>query len=249
MTTEAATRIRRVEPSQGWRWIVGGFALFRRSPPMWIVLVLILYLLAALVNYAPFFGALLMLFYPVIIAGLMSGCRDLEQGRELQIGHLVAGFRLNPVHLTTIGGVYLVGQVLTMWVMVAIGGNELLLLLEGRPDRLDPEVVVEAFGRLTTALIVGTLMSLPLLMAVLYAPMVVAFENRRALPAMKASIVASWKNVLALFVYALVLAALIVIAMIPFGLGGAPVNPGVFIVMPFVLPSLWVSYRDIFRAD
>lgn len=234
--------------AQGWRWIVHGFAIFRKSPLLWIVFVLVFYLLAQMVPHAPFFGALLMLFYPVLIAGLMMGCHDVESGRQLQIGHLVAGFRRNPVQLTTIGAIYVIGQVLTMWVMVAIGGQELLLLLEGQADHLDPDVIVAAFGRMTIALLAGALLSLPLLMAVWFAPLLVAFENRRALSAMKASIVACWKNMLPLFVYALILVALMVMAMIPFGMTVGQINPGIWIVIPFTLPSIYASYRDIFRA-
>lgn len=241
-------QIRTTAATQGWHWIVRGFAIFRASPLMWFAFVLILFLLVQVVTYVPLFGAVLMLLYPVLIAGLMTGCQDLENGRPLQIGHLVAGFRRDPVQLATIGAIYLIGQIATMWLMVAIGGRELLFLLEGQPEQLDPELVASAFGKLMLALLVGTLVSLPLLMAVWFSPLVVAFERLRALPAMKASIVACWKNMLPLFIYGLVLLALMVVAMLPFGLASGQANPGIWFVMPFVLPSIYVSYRDIFRA-
>ncbi|MEX0960726.1 MAG: BPSS1780 family membrane protein [Burkholderiales bacterium] len=246
--TQQPVQIRRTAATQGWRWIVGGFAIFRANPLMWFAFVLTLFLLVQLVAYVPFFGAVLMLLYPVLIAGLMSGCHDVENGRPLQATHLIAGFWRDPLQLCTLGAIYLIGQILTMWLMVAIGGEELLILLEGDPDRLDADVVASAFGKLMLALLVGTLVSLPLLMAIWFSPLAVAFGKLRALPAMKASIIACWKNMLPLFVYGLVLLALMVVAMIPFGLAAGQANPGIWFVMPFVLPSVYVSYRDIFRA-
>ena len=66
----------------------------------------------------PKLGPLLFnLLFPVFFAGLMLGCRALEQGKKLDIGYLFAGFRENASSLVTVGGIYLVGMLIVLAVI------------------------------------------------------------------------------------------------------------------------------------
>src|SRR5688572_15499769 len=109
-------QVRSVAPSRGWAWIAGGFALFLRSPVQWIVLLLILFAAKKVLSAVPvgllaaLFSVIAMLLMPVFVAGLMDGCRALEQGYPLKVGHLAQGFRRNAANLVTLGGIYLVGN-------------------------------------------------------------------------------------------------------------------------------------------
>src|SRR5262249_52249411 len=109
-------QVRSVAPARGWAWITDGFTLFRKSPGQWIVLLLILFAAKKALTAFPvqvlaaFFSVLAILLMPVFMAGLMDGCRALETGRPLQVGHLAQGFRRNAANLVTIGGIYLVGN-------------------------------------------------------------------------------------------------------------------------------------------
>jgi small-conductance mechanosensitive channel len=239
--------IQQVGAAHGWRWVTGGFAIFRKSPLVWIIFVMILYLVAQLALQLPLLGVLLMLLYPVFLAGFMMGCRDLEVGRALEVGHLVAGFRHNPGQLVTIGGANLVGQLLIGIVMYVIGGPELRAILAGQPEGLDAAAMAQAANRIMAALIAGTVLSIPLLMAVWFAPLVALFNNRPAFAAIRLSFTACWRNLIPFLVYGALLTGLIMLAMIPFGIVHPQQNPGAWIVLPFVLPSIYSSYRDIFR--
>jgi hypothetical protein len=239
--------IQRVGAAHGWLWVTRGFGLFRRSPLLWIVFVMILYLAAQLALQLPLLGFLMMLLYPVFLAGLMIGCRELDLGRPLGVGHLIAGFGHNAAQLVTIGGANLVGQLVIGFVMYVMGGPELRGILAGPIDSLDPAVAAQAANRIMVALIAGTVLSIPLLMAVWFAPLLAVFDNRPALAAMKLSFLGCWRNLPTFLAYGMLLIALIMVAMLPFGIVDPQHNPGAWIVLPFTLPSIYASYRDIFR--
>src|SRR5215510_1981645 len=101
-------QLRSVAPNRGWAWIAGGFALFLKSPGQWLVLLLILFALKKALTgipvmlFAALFSVLAMLLMPVFMAGLMDGCRALEVGQRLQLGHLAQGFRRNAANLVTV---------------------------------------------------------------------------------------------------------------------------------------------------
>src|SRR5262245_44762004 len=85
---------RGVDAGRGWGWIAAAWELYKRAVGLWIAIIVVLVILLTVVSIVPFLGPIVqMLFWPVIVAGLMIGCRELEQGRELEFGHLFAGFR------------------------------------------------------------------------------------------------------------------------------------------------------------
>ena len=85
---------------------------------MWIALTIVLALLWAVSLIIPVLGPLLFtLLSPVLFAGLMIGCRALENGEPLEVAHLFAGFKQQAAPLVTVGGVYLVGTVIVVGVV------------------------------------------------------------------------------------------------------------------------------------
>ena len=122
--------------AHGWYWIAQAFALFRRNALNWIMLNMALLLIALGLVVVPVIGAyVLYLLTPIFLAGMMSACRDQEAGREVEIAHLFRGFRHNASQLVTVGGVYLVGQVVIAGVVLSIGGAELQEAHAGRCRR------------------------------------------------------------------------------------------------------------------
>ena len=232
-------QVTQVDAKQGWLWIVHGFALFRRVPLGWIILCTTLLLIAATLSLIPMAGQFVFtLLSPVFLAGLMIGCRSLEQGGGLEFSHLFAGFRSNTASLITIGGIYLVGQVLILGVFMLVGGDVLMdLLLEGK--RVDENELKSVSGDMLTASLVALTLSIPLMMAAWFAPLLVIFKDMPPLEAMRLSFVACLKNIIAFQIYAVILVVLTVIATMPYGLG-------LFILVPTLFTSIYVSFRDIF---
>ena len=231
--------VRQVDAKQGWQWIVTGFYIFRQIPLVWILLCTTLLLIAVTLSLIPMAGQFIFtLLSPVFLAGLMIGCRALEQGEKLEIAHLLAGFRNTPGPLITIGGIYLVGQVLILGLFMLVGGDVLMdLLIDGK--RVDENELKSVSGNMLSASLVGLTLSVPLMMATWFAPLLVIFNGMAAVDAMWLSFVACLKNIIAFQIYGITLVALVILATMPYGLG-------LFILIPTLFGSIYASYRDIF---
>jgi len=242
---------RAVSPGHGWAWIIQGFRLFRQSPAVWISLVLLLYFSTNLLLRLPLLGVVFLLFMPVFIAGLMEGCRALENGEPLKPMHLLSAFSRNAAPLVTLGGVWLVGNLAIMLIVREFGGEAIVtltkMMAQGAavtPDQVTPEMQAAA-RTVARALLIGTLASLPLMMAIMYAPLLVYFHEQKPLAAMKASFMACVRNAVPLLVYGVAIFAGMFIAM-PLSIALGQYDLAVWLLAPVVLPSIYASYKDLF---
>ncbi|MGH8726556.1 MAG: BPSS1780 family membrane protein [Burkholderiales bacterium] len=222
----------------GFRWINEGFALFKKNPIIWVALTLILFCVGLALSAIGVVGQLLFyLLSPVFLAGLIEGCRALSAGGELEIAHLFAGFRKNPVPLVTLGGIYAIGQVLIMGAMLFAGGEEMYSLFETSAEELDPQRVMEV---LLLPLLVGAALSVPFMMALWFAPILVYLGEQSPLNSVAASFYACLTNFVPFLVYGAILLVLAFIAAIPFMLG-------FLVLIPVIVTSVYESYLDIFE--
>lgn len=242
-------RIEKVPASHGLRWLMQGFVLLRRSFFIWVLFVLLLWGMVFVASRVPMTGLLLALLTPVFLGGLMLGCRALEKGEELEIAHFFAGFRNNTLNLVTLGGFYLIGNVLIAGLMYAIGGAAIQRIVAGQAQNMDPAMLMEALGPALIALLVGTALSVPLTMAMWFAPVLVVFAKEKPVQALRESFQACLKNMPAFLVYGLILLVPLVVLMAPFDLANMERNPGLWVVALIMLPSIYTSYRDIFREE
>jgi len=230
-----------VAGGRGWQWIVEGFRLFRRNPLIWIVLHLILILLGAGLSLLPVVGPyLLYLLTPLLLGGLMTAAKDIESGQDIEIAHLFRGFRQNTSHLITVGGIYLVGQVVISGTMIMLGGPEFQQALRAGVESIDPaSITPEVATRILMALLVGMLLFLPLAMATWFSPALVILDDQPAFAAMGASVRACLRNMQPFLVYGVLSLLLLIVASIPFGLG-------LILWIPVMVLTIFTSYRDIF---
>jgi ABC-type phosphate transport system permease subunit len=75
----------------------------------------------------------------------------------------------------------------------------------------------------------------------------VVFGNQRPALALRYSFIACVRNTLPFLVYGLVILVPLVVLMAPFDLANMERNPGLWVIALLVLPSIYTSYRDIFR--
>lgn len=243
---------RAVSAGHGWAWIVQGYRLFRKSPAIWLALLILLFFTAKVLLRVPLAGIAFVLLMPLFIAGLMEGCRALERGQPLEPAHLFAGFRRNAAPLVTIGGVSLVGNIGVMMIVTSLGGEAIAALGKtlAQGGQMTAQVAQETQAlvrTVTRALLVGTLVSLPLLMAMWYAPLLVYFNDQGPVSAMKASFLACLKNLGAMLVYGTIIFAGMFVAM-PFSMALGQYDFALLLLAPIVLPSIYASYKDIFLA-
>ncbi|MDO9469482.1 MAG: BPSS1780 family membrane protein, partial [Nitrosomonas sp.] len=186
--------IHQVHGKQGLQWILSGFYLFRKAPLAWVFVCFTLMLIAMAMSFIPLLGKFVFtLISPAFLAGIMLGCKDMEQGKPIELKHLFIAFKTNPAPLITIGGIYLIGQILIIGLVMLIGGSQMtdMLLYEKRVD--ESELMGVMSSMLTSSLIALTL-SIPLMMASWFSPLLVIFHNVPPIAAMQRSFFACLKN-------------------------------------------------------
>ncbi|MBM3357919.1 MAG: hypothetical protein FJY54_09355 [Betaproteobacteria bacterium] len=240
---------RAVEARRGWQWILDGFGLFRKNPVIWVALTIVLGLMWLLSFIIPVLGPLLFnLLSPVFFAGVLIGCRALEQGEELGVPHLFAGFRQHAAPLVTVGGVYLIGTIIVFGIVFMVAGGSMVLASISKPG-VDPATVAAAVRSLALALAVGAAVYIPLLMLIWFAPALVVFKNLAPVAAMKLSFEACRMNVVPFLVYSLGILGLWFVLSLPAGLGrfGMAIGIALLVVsLPVLFCSVYASYKDVF---
>jgi uncharacterized membrane protein len=235
------TRI--VPASHGWLWIKQAFGLFRQSPLIWITLSISVILIGATLGMIPFLGSVLFqLIAPGLTAGLLLGCRAQQQGEELEIAHLFAGFKSHGAQLVTVGGIYLTGMLIIAAIVGMIGGEPLIRALTAGHPSADTVATTGMAGMNMMPVLVGLALLIPLLMAYWFAPALVVFGNMRPVDALKTSLAASLNNVTAFLIYGLSIFLLFILATLPIMLG-------FLIMIPIAFISYYTAFEDVFGDD
>ena len=226
---EARVQARVVAAGRGWQWLVEGFGLFRKSPAMWIALTVALALLWVASLIIPVLGPLLF--------NLMSPV-------------LFAGFKQQAAPLVTVGGVYLVGTVIVVGIVLVIAGGSMPPSVLPKPGT-DIETLRAAVRSMALALAVGATVYLPLLMLIWFAPLLVVFNGLAPVAAMKLSFAACVRNTLPFVVYGAAILLLWLVLSLPAALGaigGLLVVALLVASIPVLICSIYTSYKDIFAA-
>ena len=231
---------RAVETGRGWDWIVEGFNLFKKTPGIWILNVVIFFVVAGVVSVVPFIGrAAGILLAQILMGGLMLGCRALEDDGKFEIEHLFAGFSNRTGDLVVLGVLALVGSIVALipTFLIVGAGSFLSMLLSGSLG-----YQLGAMGlTFMLGMLVALALMLPLSMALWFAPALIVLNGLKPVDAMKASFSGCLKNIVPFLVYGVVMLVLCFVAAIPLGLG--------FLVLgPVAIASIYKGYRDIFAA-
>ncbi|MFM8331091.1 MAG: BPSS1780 family membrane protein [Candidatus Methylumidiphilus sp.] len=225
----------------GLDWITQGFGLFQLNPGIWIANLVIFIVLLATVSLLPIAGPFAaLLLQPVLMGGLFGGCRALRQGQALTVDQLFDGFREHTHPLMMVGVLSGVGNLLVGLIALAVLVSFVGLgaLTGGLAEQSGLAAGGAMLGILLAGL-VGVGLSVPIAMAVWFAPALVVFDGLTAFAAMQASFFACLRNLLPFLLYGLVLLALSFVALIPAGLG-------MLVLGPVAVASVYVSYEDLF---
>ena len=230
----------RLPGRRGWDWIKQGYALFAKAPLLWIVLLFIWIIAMLAISLVPVIGGpLSSLLTPAILAGLMSGCRALEQGHDLELAHLLNGFKRHTSQLVTLGGISLVVQFLILGLMMMTGGAALVSLLMSAQPESDPNVLMAAVGGATFAITLGVALYLFLVSVIQFSTLLVYFNDLPPMQAIQLTVRAFLHNIRPLLVFGLTFAFLAVLASLPMFLGWV-------VLFPVSFTSLYAMYRDMF---
>ena len=241
--------IRTVNAGRGWQWIKQGVALFHKSPLQWVLFVSVLFVAIKVILLIPLFGLVVMLVLPVLLVGMMEGCRALEYGKPLAFGYLLSGFVRNTAALITIGAISLAGNLLVLLISSGIGGEAIQAVMKfTAQQKVTPENVHqirESASKATFALLLAWALSIPLMMALWFAPLLVYFNNLKPLAAMLHSFSACWRNMPAFLLYGAVLFALLMLVT-PIAMAMRMLDLGIWLLAPIVIPTIYAAYKEIF---
>jgi hypothetical protein len=250
--------MRIVPAKNGWSWLVRGFALFRKNPPMWLFLVFTYWLAVALLGQIRYLGpAASTVLLPAFSVSFMFMCAVLEGGGALRPALLVSGFRSGPAKLILLGVLYLLSIVAVLGLAsLADAGALLLWILSGRepPD----EALLD--GRISLAMIIATLAAAPVLMAFWFAPVLAAWNRIGAGQSLFYSFFAVWRNWRAFLVYgaalflagAIFMTAVTILAILMRGQVQALRSFALIftlLTLPTLFASFYASYRDVFPEN
>lgn len=229
---------RKVEAGRGVVWITRGWELFRQAPGVWIGLGVVYVVILMAVGIIPFLGGIAVnVLLPIFLGGIMLGCKALDEGNDLTLGHLFAGFSNNTGNLAVAGLVYLLGIVVVVVIAIVIGVVfGIGAGLSGSSGGAAAILITALVSLIVFALIV------PLAMAIWFAPALIVFNDVSPFDAMKASFFVCLKNVVPFLVYGLVYLIVAIIASIPLFLGW-------LVLIPVTMASIYAGYRDMFLNE
>ena len=241
----------RLPARHGFLWLAGGFALFRRNPPMLTSLSFSYLLLVIMVNLIPAIGPFLLpMALPALTAMLGNGCRAIADDRPLTPAELVRGLAEQRIGFIRLGGLHLAGSTVLVAISLSLGAE--LNLGDGMTE-------AEAMAMATNLLILLALAS-PLLMAFWFAPLLTLWDGVPALKSVFFSFVASWRNWRAFVAYGLAVTvvgvvipgAILLLSSLISGAVVAALAVGlrmalIFVLAPTLVASVYLSYRDVFH--
>jgi uncharacterized membrane protein len=237
-----------VPMGNGALWVKQGFRLFKAYPIMWAILTVIYFAILIPLSSIPFLGPIVgSLIAPVFAAGMMFGCRAIDQHGELEINHLFAGFKKNTSQLISLGGMYMLA---VLMVMMLVFSNVDQSMIESIST--SGEVTPEQMAAFSTPLLMAMLLLVPVLMAYWFAPTLVALNDLSAWEAIKLSFKASLKNTMPFLMYGLVFTAifmgLMTLVSVAGPLGFMVIFLALGVIVPLMMTTLYTSYRDIFKV-
>jgi uncharacterized membrane protein len=213
-------------------WIGAGWNLFKQQPGIWILVIIILLVLGVI----PIVNLVMTLLGPVIFGGLMIGCRSIEEGNGLEVGHIFAGFREHAGKLVLVGVFNIVAWVLVMLIIFMVAGGSIFAM---QAAGADPAAGAAGAG---LAVLIGLAFGIPIYMAIWFAPALITLSDMEVAAALKASFFGCLRNIVPFLLYGIVIFGLMIVATLPLMLGW-------LVLGPVVIASVYASYRDIFYAQ
>jgi len=239
--------INKLSASEGLNWIGRSFSLYGKSASIWIVMLVLYFGINLIFAMIPMMDLLPTLVAPLFTVGFYIGCKALEDGKMLQIDHLFEGFKKNAGLLFRLGIFYfgfnlIIFSITSVYLANSVPESVVTMMTEAKTTQ-EMELVFRQHPDLLSSVLnsamLALLLSIPLVMASWYAPALVYFNNIPPFKAMLLSIKACNRNLSAYLVFGLLMFPLLILAILPFGLG-------LLVMLPVTIISQYVSYRATF---
>lgn len=234
---------RKVPAAQGFQWVNAGFRLYRKNPLLLSAAFGVLFGTVMALGLVPAIGGSLSeLATPLLVAGFMAAYRALDEDRDLELPHFLAGVRGPVIPLMTLGAVQLLGTLIISQIMLGMGFDPQAVMDVAKRGDATPQEMQAALNQAMPAVLTGLTLFTPLMMATWFAPALVLFGGARPATALGVSLKAVVRNWAPMLVNSLALGLLLFVsALVPFLLG-------LLVAMPVLFGSLYASYQAIFAV-
>jgi hypothetical protein len=254
-----ATPARIVAAGRGARWLGEGWRLFRAAPLSWIAIVFGYWLVMNVLVLVPLAGIVIApVLVPAFSVSFMVAGRAAARGGAVGLDILFAGFREQLPRLLALGVIYLACLALVLGATALFDGGNLVHAMFGAEPAAGAKVQP---GATIGALLVAVALYGPVMMMFWFAPVLVAWHGVGVAKALFFSFLACVLNWRPFLAYGAVATMMTVVAP-SFALsalllltgGTLPVSLESFVyvlmlvLMPTLLASFYVSYRDVFGA-
>jgi uncharacterized membrane protein len=235
---DASVRVAEVPATRGVAWLTDAFRIFRRRPMAWIGLCAGWLVITFGLILVPLVGGVLANFLqPVFFASFAIAALRQEAGEAVVMGDLFQGFRRNLRALVNLGAILLIAEIAIFALMALLG----LPMMGSSEQPFTVSEYVEQLKGKEWILILGFLLTVMVKGALWFAPPLIALHGMATGHAMRWSVYAALANVGAMILYGVVLFIIFFFALIPWALG-------LLVVIPMMVISTYVGYREVFEA-
>jgi len=231
-----------VGSDRGMVWLKAGLAEVQSNPGVWLAIAAIYGMGCLVIGLIPLLGALaIALATPIIVGGIMIGCRSRAEGGMMKIEHLWIAFN-GPWQQLLIVGAILLGIAFVVGLVV---GSIVAALMFGALSR----GVGPGIGVFFIAGLIQLIVTVPILVFVGFAPPLVAIRGLDAIGALKNGFKAALANLVPLaimiagiavpvFIINVLLSSTLVLIPLVSLIGGAALMIG--------CASLYAAFRDVY---
>jgi uncharacterized membrane protein len=236
---DASIKVTEVKASRGAAWLKEGFGLFRRAPMAWIGLCAGWIVITFGLLVVPFIGGVIANFLqPVFFASFAITALRQAAGEPIVAGDLFRGFKRNIRALVQLGAILLMAEIAIFALMAVLGlpvstSGEKIFTVSEYVELLQGKEWIVMIGFALTVMVKGALW---------FAPQLIAMHDMTTTHAMRWSVYAALANIGAMIVYGIVLFAIFFLAILPWALG-------LLVVIPMMVISTYVGYREVFEAQ
>jgi hypothetical protein len=181
-----------VGADRGIEWVKAGLAEVTADIGTWAAIAGIYGVACLIIGLIPFLGGLaIALSVPIVVGGLMIGCRTRAEGGKMQVEHLWIAFK-GPWQQLAIVGAILLG---ISFVVGLIVGGIVAAMLFGSFSRGGPGI-----GVFFIAGLIQLVVTVPILTFVSFSPPLVAIRGLNAIDSLKNSFKAALANLVPLLI-------------------------------------------------
>ncbi len=245
-TSELRSAPQAVAIGRGVSWLTESWALIMKEPVVFAVISVISLVAIFILNLIPVLGSFTsVLLWPVMTAGFFLAFRHAKRNESVTANDLFEPFKA-PANLIGLGGIYLAVSIFVTLVMLLIAFLSMGSIAAVTSGDIDMMQMGTGFFIMA---LVAIPTSLALVMAFIFAPVLVHQHQVPVVKAVKRSFAGSLRNILPLIVFFVVLTLSFmivgVLTAIPL-LGWLVAIATAIIYLPLCCGAMFCAYNDIF---